>query len=237
MVKNLSKFIYKEAAKAVEASPDTIKNACRLGNKIKGYYWEFMDEEDQEKFDSKKAQKVIKRKIEDKEEDEGVQIIFGAYVVIDGVEHKNYTITDDGRVWGETQKKYLKCVDHGGYKRVKICKGKKGDYHDVSVHRLVAQAFIPNPKNFPFVNHKNGIRSDNRVENLEWVTHKQNIQHSCDNGSKVCKPVIQYDKEANKVGEFVSCSAADRYMGLTQGRIAIACRKNILLSGYYWKFK
>jgi len=71
-------------------------------------------------------------------------------------------------------------LTNAGYLRVDLCVN--GSHKHYSVHRLVAQAFVPNPKNKRCVNHKNSNREDNRVENLEWVTYKENIDHAKVNG-------------------------------------------------------
>jgi len=76
--------------------------------------------------------------------------------------------------------KILKGGIYNGYRKVLIkIDGKLKNY---SVHRLVGMAFLPNPENKPEINHKNGIKTDNRVENLEWVTKSENQKHAIKTG-------------------------------------------------------
>lgn len=95
-----------------------------------------------------------------------------------------YEVSNLGRIrsigYGEI--KILKGRDDGaGYLKVALFKDKKR--HEAKVHRLVCNAFIKNRDNRPFVNHKNLIRNDNRLENLEWCTHSENIKHAYNMGS------------------------------------------------------
>lgn len=84
----------------------------------------------------------------------------------------NYIVYSDGRIYSVRRKIFLKpFFDTNGYCRITLYK------KDYSVHRLVAEAFIPNPNNFPEVNHKNLNKTDNRIENLEWINSRNNVKH------------------------------------------------------------
>jgi len=92
-----------------------------------------------------------------------------------------YVITTGGRVWSIRKNKWLSPYDVGqGYCTVRLCD--HGNETDKKVHRLVAEAFIPNPEGKRFVNHINGKKWDNRVSNLEWCTARENNQHASDLG-------------------------------------------------------
>lgn len=69
-----------------------------------------------------------------------------------------------------------------GYKYVSLWDENEDRYRSKRVHRLVAKAFIPNPKDKVYINHKNGIKDDNRIGNLEWVTASENDLHAFENG-------------------------------------------------------
>lgn len=86
-----------------------------------------------------------------------------------------YAVTSDGKVWSYKTKRFLKPQKLScGYLQVCLSTNKTR----ANIHRLVAETLIPNPNNYPEVNHKDGIKANNDVSNLEWCTHKQNLAHA-----------------------------------------------------------
>ena len=92
-----------------------------------------------------------------------------------------YQVSNLGRVYSVKRNKYKKLSkDKDGY--LFVCISKQGKHKGYRVHRLVAQAFIPNPENKPQINHIDGDKTNNVMKNLEWVTCKENIIHAHKNG-------------------------------------------------------
>lgn len=136
-----------------------------------------------------------------------------------------------------------------GYLTVVLRKNKKAKY--TGVHILVAKAFIPNPDNKPQVNHLDGNKENNSVDNLEWATCKENINHAINTGlrgrltydvpkgslNKNSKPILQYDTKGNFIKKWDCQSDAARFYNCDPSRI-VNCAKGRDRSckGFVWRF-
>lgn len=141
---------------------------------------------------------------------------------------------------GKILKLYL---DKDGYQVVMLYKNGANKF--CKVHRLMAQAFIPNPLNLPQVNHKDENKQNNNVENLEWCDNKYNQNYGTRNErisktnrhSKFCKKVYQYDLNGNLIKEWVSTKECGRN-GYNQGHVAACCRgKRKTHKGFIWSYE
>lgn len=94
--------------------------------------------------------------------------------------HQAYSVTDDGKVFSHKYGRQveLRQSEHKGYRRVALSQNNKRTNYPV--HRLVAEAFIPNPDEKPFVNHIDGNKRNNEVQNLQWCTASENQKHAYD---------------------------------------------------------
>ncbi len=115
-------------------------------------------------------------------------------------------IFSTARRWGSNgkkgviyrDKKLSPCDNGKGYKQCFFLKDGKRKKHMRYIHRLVAQAFIPNPHNKKEVNHIDGNKSNNNITNLEWTTKQENADHSVANGLNFCKKVIRISPNGDR---------------------------------------
>lgn len=160
--------------------------------------------------------------------------------------NKKYQISSIGTV-SNPRGYILKGNNNGkGYLSIHLS-GSTNNKQRLYIHRIVAQAFIPNPDNLPQVNHKDGNKSNNHVDNLEWTTQLENNRHAWNTG--LCKDVTknrkkrvkQIDKNGEVIKVWESCADAARYYSCTKELINQAARKTCTrcksAKGYIWEYE
>ena len=145
---------------------------------------------------------------------------------------ENYEIYEDGRVFNTNTKKFLKgSIGENGYLYYRLSKNNKKKM--IYAHRLVAESFLNNEDNLPVVNHKDGNKLNNNVENLEWVSYSENTKHWHSISSSLRKKTEYYQEDLD--GEM--WKKFDNYYVSSFGRIRHAYKNNLLKpslsSGYY----
>ena len=122
-----------------------------------------------------------------------------------------------------------------GYKRAVLAV--RNSHKHVQVHRLVAEAFIPNPENKETVNHIDGNKENNCVNNLEWTTIRENINHAVKTGLHSHKGIKVICVETGKV--FNTITSAAEWCGTTRDSIKYVCEgksKSGISNGYHWRY-
>lgn len=169
-------------------------------------------------------------------------------VIVNGETYKNYQVSNLGRILslnyrGTGRAELLEPADNSnGYLMVYLYKNRKGKW--CLVHRLVAEAFLPNPDNLPQVNHIDENKENNRVNNLEWKSPKDNCNHGTRNerifekttNGKLSKKVLQFTIDGEFIREWPSTAECGRN-GFNQGNVAACCRGEYNSAyGFKWQY-
>lgn len=156
-----------------------------------------------------------------------------------------YLVSDEGQIMSlervvtssyRTARRKPKLLKHGlrgrdslKYAFVILSDGKTSKH--LSVHRIVAEAFVPNPQNLPEVNHKDKNTLNNKADNLEWCTHEYNVEYSKN------KKIAQYTADGVKIAEFKSTKNASEVTNIGRRAICNALNKwSNSAGGYMWRY-
>lgn len=150
----------------------------------------------------------------------------------------NYSISDTGEIRNDKTGKLLAQTIQQGYCHVTL--HINGKQLRRRVHRLVAEVFIPNVENKPYVNHKDGNRANNNVTNLEWVTPSENTQHAVKTGlfhRNNTRAVNQYSLDGKLIFSYPSITEASENTGSKANKIVLCCqRERKSTNDYQWRY-
>lgn len=153
-----------------------------------------------------------------------------------------YLINENGYVTNSKTGKCLKnSLGKNGYYYIRLSKNGKSKHH--YIHRLIAEHFLPNPDNKPCIDHINTDRTDNRVENLRWVTAKENSNNT-NTKNKVMsysnyksKPIIQFTKDGEFIRKWDCSMDIQRELGIEHSNISRCCKgKQKTCGGFIWRY-
>lgn len=148
---------------------------------------------------------------------------------------KSFYLTKEAITYGRKTPK--------GYMSIELSKPNDEKRYLFQVHRLIALSFIDNPKNLPQINHINGVKDDNRLENLEWCDNSYNQIHAYSNGLRgrinKGKYIVAKDKNGNIINRFISIKAARDWLNIKSPRLSniLNSNKRVLYHGFYWEFE
>lgn len=149
-----------------------------------------------------------------------------------------YSVSDNGEVRNDNTNRLLKQQNQNGYCHCTLTID--GHPKRCRVHRLVAEYFVENPDNKPYVNHIDGNRINNKATNLEWVTPSENAQHAVEAGLRQNgrnRPVVQYTMDGTRLLTFQSITQAALETNTLDSKIVLCCqRKRRSANDFQWRY-
>lgn len=127
-------------------------------------------------------------------------------------EYKGFYVDDDFNIYTSRGVKIKPFVGSDGYMQVQQRRNGNGKHLHIRVHRLFAELFLPNPKGYKYINHKDSNKLNNSLDNLEWCTNSQNVKHSWDSGNRVHNHNTKVNVFNDK-GEYVTTCDSIREVG------------------------
>jgi hypothetical protein len=216
----------KEAAGILGYNVASIRSACSLGKKYKGFKWEYIVDE--------RVEPPIGKKLED---------------------YPEYIITSDGRVYSHHINKYMVLkTNEQGYVTIGLYNNKDKKQQNFYLHILVAKLYLEPIEGKNIVNHKDFDGSNNDYSNLEWVTYSENTQHYFDSKPKIVPyketrviktkkntglptPVIMYDLKGTEIKRYGSMRIASNENNVSYGGISAACSGRQKTAGnFIWRY-